>query len=386
MAAAEGKTVTTKTVSGGSTPWLCNSAFSITSTTTARRSPTCSRRRLKLVEQYDRSGFRSYHIAEHHSTPLGMAPSPSVFLAAVAQRSRRLRFGPLLYVTPMYHPLRVAEEVVMLDHMSRGRLELGLGRGASPIEIAGFDVDPANAPAMNREATDLILKALTSEVVSHEGKFYRCKNVRIEARPLQQPYPPLWFAPTEPGRAADAARLKGNIVTLIPNAGVKALTEAYRAAWQAQGDKAADLPLLGVFRHVVVADSDGKARDLARPAYRQWRRHMAFLWEWGGLPFPIAAVYPEEFDTLETMSMGVAGAPETVRRYVADSAATLPVSLVMPATPAFPCGKLPRPSRRELLGKRRARPLVRFRPLAAVGQRPAPKTHRRPALAGCAAV
>ena len=277
--------------------------------------------RLKLVEQYDRSGFRSYHIAEHHSTPLGMAPSPSVFLAAVAQRSQRLRFGPLLYVTPMYHPLRVAEEVVMLDHMSRGRLELGLGRGASPIEIAGFDVDPANAPAMNREATDLILKALTSEVVSYEGKFYRCKNVRIEARPLQQPYPPLWFAPTEPGRAADAARLKGNMVTLIPNAGVKALTEAYRAAWQAQGDKAADLPLLGVFRHVVVADSDGKARDLARPAYRQWRRHMAFLWEWGGLPFPIAAVYPEEFDALETMSMGIAGAPETVRRYVADSVA-----------------------------------------------------------------
>ena len=188
--------------------------------------------RLKLVEQYDRSGFRSYHIAEHHSTPLGMAPSPSVFLAAVAQRSQRLRFGPLLYVTPMYHPLRVAEEVVMLDHMSRGRLELGLGRGASPIEIAGFDVDPADAPAMNREATELILKALTSEIVSYEGKFYRCKNVRIEARPLQQPYPPLWFAPIEAGRAADAARLKGNMVNLIPNPGVKALTEAYRAAWR----------------------------------------------------------------------------------------------------------------------------------------------------------
>src|SRR5271166_2477358 len=114
--------------------------------------------RLRITEAYDRAGFRSYHLAEHHSTPLGMAPSPSVFLAAVAQRSRRLRFGPLLYVTPMYHPLRVAEEVVMLDHMSRGRLELGLGRGASPIEIAGFDVDPANAPAMNREAIEVILK------------------------------------------------------------------------------------------------------------------------------------------------------------------------------------------------------------------------------------
>lgn len=273
--------------------------------------------RLKLIEQYDRAGFRSYHIAEHHSTPLGMAPSPSVFLAAVAQRSKRLRFGPLLYVTPMYHPLRVAEEVVMLDHMSRGRLELGLGRGASPVEIAGFDVDPANAPAMNREATEVVLKALTSDILNHEGKFYRYKNVRIAARPLQKPYPPLWFAPIEPGRAADAARLNGNVVTLIPNDGVKAITEAYRAAWQAQGNKAADLPLLGVFRHVVVADSDTKARDIARSAYRRWREHMEFLWVWGGLPFPLVKIYPEDLDALEGMAMGVAGSPETVRRYIA---------------------------------------------------------------------
>ena len=116
-----------------------------------------------------------------------MAPSPSVFLVAAAQRSSRLRFGPLLYVTPMYHPLRVAEEVVMLDHMSRGRLELGLGRGASPVEIASFDVDPASAPAMNREAIEVILKALASEILDHDGKFYRFKNVCIAARPLQQP-------------------------------------------------------------------------------------------------------------------------------------------------------------------------------------------------------
>jgi alkanesulfonate monooxygenase SsuD/methylene tetrahydromethanopterin reductase-like flavin-dependent oxidoreductase (luciferase family) len=220
----------------------------------------------------------------------------------------------------MYHPLRVAEEVVMLDHMSRGRLELGLGRGASPIEIATFDVDPSEAPAMNREATELILKALTSDVVSFDGKYYRCQNVRIAAHPLQKPYPPLWFAPIEPSRAGDAARLKGNMVTLIPDAGVKALTEAYRTAWQAQGGTAADMPLLGVFRHVVVADTDAKARDLARGAYRQWRHHMAFLWDWGGVPFPIGAVYPEDFEALEAMNMGVAGSPETVRRFVAAAA------------------------------------------------------------------
>jgi alkanesulfonate monooxygenase SsuD/methylene tetrahydromethanopterin reductase-like flavin-dependent oxidoreductase (luciferase family) len=277
--------------------------------------------RLKLAEQYDRAGFRSYHIAEHHSTPLGLAPSPSVFLAAVAQRTKRLRFGPLLYVTPMYHPLRVAEEVVMLDHMSHGRLELGLGRGASPVEIASFGVDPQLAPAMNREATEVILKALTSDLLDHDGKFYHFKKVRIAARPLQQPHPPLWFAPTEPSRAADAAGLKGHVVTLIPDPGVKALTGAYRAAWQAAGNTGAAMPLMGVFRHVVVAQNDREALDIARAAYRPWRQNMAFLWDWAGIEFPIRSIYPEDFDTLLARGMGIAGAPETVRRYIAATVA-----------------------------------------------------------------
>ena len=70
--------------------------------------------RLKLIEAYDQAGFYAYHVAEHHSTPLGMAPSPSVFLAAVAQRTRRLRFGPLVYALPLYHPIRLIEEICML--------------------------------------------------------------------------------------------------------------------------------------------------------------------------------------------------------------------------------------------------------------------------------
>src|SRR5579875_3613932 len=90
--------------------------------------------RLDMIEQYDRIGFHGYHVAEHHATPISMAPSPSVFLAAVAQRSVRLRFGPLVYLLPFYHPLRLFEEICMLDQMSRGRLEFGLGRGISPIE------------------------------------------------------------------------------------------------------------------------------------------------------------------------------------------------------------------------------------------------------------
>ena len=87
--------------------------------------------RLQLIEFYDRAGFRTYHMSEHHSTPLNLTPSPSVFLAAAAQRTKHLRLGALVYVLPAHHPLRLAEEICMLDHLSRGRVEVGIGRGAS---------------------------------------------------------------------------------------------------------------------------------------------------------------------------------------------------------------------------------------------------------------
>jgi alkanesulfonate monooxygenase SsuD/methylene tetrahydromethanopterin reductase-like flavin-dependent oxidoreductase (luciferase family) len=87
--------------------------------------------RLKLVEALDSLVFESYHVAEHHGTPLGLAPSPNVYLSAVAQRTRRLRFGPMVYVAQLYHPLRLAEEICMLDQMSGGRLLVGVGRGAA---------------------------------------------------------------------------------------------------------------------------------------------------------------------------------------------------------------------------------------------------------------
>ena len=85
--------------------------------------------RLTLTEAYDRAGFYAYHIAEHHGTPLGLSPSPSVFLSAVAQRTERLRFGPMVYVLSTYRPLRILEEICMLDQLSGGRLEVGIGRG-----------------------------------------------------------------------------------------------------------------------------------------------------------------------------------------------------------------------------------------------------------------
>src|ERR1700741_4352419 len=101
--------------------------------------------RLRLIEAYDRLGFYAYHVAEHHSTPIGLAPSPSVFLSAVAQRTRRLRFGPMVYALPLHHPLRLIEEICMVDQMSCGRLEIGFGRGSVPEELVYYGANPEEA-------------------------------------------------------------------------------------------------------------------------------------------------------------------------------------------------------------------------------------------------
>jgi alkanesulfonate monooxygenase SsuD/methylene tetrahydromethanopterin reductase-like flavin-dependent oxidoreductase (luciferase family) len=131
--------------------------------------------RLQLVAAYDRWGFSAYHLAEHHGTPLGLAPAPSVFLAAVAQHTTRLRFGPLVYCLPLYHPLRLIEEICLLDQMSAGRLELGVGRGISPIEVGFYGVDPGAGPRQFAEALAVIKQGLkqglAGKALTHHGAF-----------------------------------------------------------------------------------------------------------------------------------------------------------------------------------------------------------------------
>ena len=158
-----------------------------------RRSHRQFDERLRLIELYEKSGFHAYHLAEHHATPLGMAPSPSVFLAAVAQRTKTLRFGPLVYTVNLYHPLRLIDEICMLDQMSGGRLELGIGRGISPYEVGYYGVDPATGPERFAEALEVILKGLTQKRLDHEGKYFTFKDVPMEMAPVQRPHPPLWY-------------------------------------------------------------------------------------------------------------------------------------------------------------------------------------------------
>lgn len=275
--------------------------------------------RLRLAEAYDRIGIHALHIAEHHATPLGMSPSPSVFLSAVAQRTRRLRFGPLVYTLALYHPLRLADEICMLDHLSGGRLELGVGRGVSPIEIEYFGFDPSKSQAMYLEAYQVILKAMRDRVLSFEGEYYRFKDVPNHFAPLQRPHPPIWYGLSNPESAEFAADNKFNVVSNAAPKAVRVITDRYRAEWAKKGNDPKRIPFIGMARHVVIADTDAEAMKLARRAYARWWESFNYLWALRGQKPPFTT-YVADFDTVLANGQAIVGAPGTVRETIAAQA------------------------------------------------------------------
>jgi alkanesulfonate monooxygenase SsuD/methylene tetrahydromethanopterin reductase-like flavin-dependent oxidoreductase (luciferase family) len=270
--------------------------------------------RLRLAEAYDRGGFYGYHLAEHHGTPIGCAASPGLFLAALAQRTTRLRFGPMVYLLPFYHPLRLIEEVCMLDQMSGGRFELGVGRGVSPFETAAYGLDFAQTQAMYHEAYQVLLRGLASETLTFDGKFYRFDNVPMLLRPVQRPHPPLWYGVSIPENADWPAANDVNIVSLAPREAVRPIFNRYLAARRKLGKDRSTL--YGVGRHVVVGDTDAQALAIARRAYPRWRRNFFWLFERHGSAPRVGGLYPQTFDELAALETGVAGSPQTVRDFI----------------------------------------------------------------------
>ena len=276
--------------------------------------------RLKVIEALERGGFYGYHVAEHHFTPLGMAPSPSVFLSAVAQRTTRLRFGTFVYALPVHHPLRVLEEICMLDHMSGGRVEIGLGRGSVDYEVAYYGENAAERQQIYAERLELILQAFTSKKFSFKGKYNTFENVPMEIEPLQRPHPPLWYGAHLPDSAARAARRGLNIVCndMLPT--TRAIMARYREVWHEANGVNATLPKMGLVRFIVVADTDAAALAVARRAYLRWRHSFNYLHEMHGT-LPQSSLNVDSFDILMAQGQGVAGAPATVTKFLAEQLA-----------------------------------------------------------------
>ena len=272
--------------------------------------------RITIVQAAEAAGFRGYHLAEHHGTPLGAAPSPGIFLAALAQATSSIRIGPLVYLVPLYIPLRLIEEICMLDNLSKGRLEVGLGRGVSPIEVAFFGVDPDDAMEMFIEGVDLIIKGLNCTRLTFKGKHYQYEDVPMAVQAVQSPLP-LWSASMSPGGQAEAARRGMHTISLGPTEGIRQASENYRAEWNASKDDPLrpagghEQPFIGAWRLVYVNEDERKAEAVARQAYDDWFTKLHKLWVENNVAAPHLGPI-SKFETAVNIGMMVHGSTSRV--------------------------------------------------------------------------
>jgi alkanesulfonate monooxygenase SsuD/methylene tetrahydromethanopterin reductase-like flavin-dependent oxidoreductase (luciferase family) len=273
--------------------------------------------RMALLRAAEDAGFLGYHLTEHHATPLSLAPSPNVFLAAAARETKRLRLGSLVHLLPLYNPVRLIEELAMLDHLSHGRLDIGCGTGASPWEFQAFGEDFDGARDGFEEMFEILHKGLTQDRLVHHGKRWRHDGLKMVLRPLQKPMPPLWYGLRSDYGHVLAARYGMNVVTLGSDERTARSIARFRDAWHEHADERArigtgtETPLIGAVRAVFVADTDAEAARIAGPAHEQWFESLCWLWKENN-SFPPIALSPDFAEATRSGAL-VAGSPQTVR-------------------------------------------------------------------------
>lgn len=209
-------------------------------------------------------GFDCVWASEHHFSPDCWNPSPFPFLAAVAARTARVRLGTYVLLLPLHNPIRVAEDAAVLDNLSGGRVDLGVGVGSSPEEFRTFGIPIENRLGRTFEALRIIEKCFAGEEFSHEGKYYNFPNVHLTTVPVQRPGPPILVAAMgEQSVAWTARRGYGQA------AGAGRGHEQYLAALRQHGHDPAKLPIASVPIRVHVAESRERAWDEAEAGLHQ---------------------------------------------------------------------------------------------------------------------
>src|SRR3984893_1604502 len=228
--------------------------------------------RPRFAQAADAAGFYCLHVAEHHATPLNMVPVPGVYLGAVARATTRMRLGPLVYLLPLYSPLRLIEEICMLDHLSGGRLDIGVGRGVSPFELNFHKVAHDRSREIFMDAFACISAGLTGDTLNHAGPHFTYTTVPMPLRPLRHPHPPFWYGSSNAIGAAWSGERGMHFAANGPREHGKGNIAAYREALRKGAGAAVPKPefpggtAIGLLRHIVVAETDAEARRIAKPA------------------------------------------------------------------------------------------------------------------------
>jgi alkanesulfonate monooxygenase SsuD/methylene tetrahydromethanopterin reductase-like flavin-dependent oxidoreductase (luciferase family) len=214
-----------------------------------------------LVDEAEALGVDSVWLAEYHFSPISVLSSPITIAAAIAARTRRIRIGLAVVLLPLGHPIRIAEDIATLDHISQGRVEFGVGRGTFPDTHDGFNSPFAESRERFDEYLEVILRAWTAERFSFAGKYYRCDNLYVRPKPLQQPHPPIYVGVTSEVTFPHVGRM-GYPIIINPSR-VFALTELgpyiqqYRRAWHQAGH--AGEPQVGLRVPLYVAETAERA-------------------------------------------------------------------------------------------------------------------------------
>ena len=227
-------------------------------------------RALQRIEIMDQTGYDAVWLAEHHFSSFSVCPSVHMMGVLAAARTTRLRIGTGVSLAPFYHPLRLAEEVALLDQISGGRVNWGAGRGFARVEFENFGVPPEESTTRFREAVEIVLRAWTDERLTFKGQHFSFDGVEVLPKPQQQPHPPVWMAATsEP--AIDWAAGRGFSILMDPHAAHRDIGRKRQYYFQKlkEAGHAVEGRELPIARLVALGDTAEKARETAR-AGAQW--------------------------------------------------------------------------------------------------------------------
>ena len=278
--------------------------------------------RLRLLAAADESEFATYHLAEHHGTPLGLAPSPGTFVAAAARETGRIRLAPTTFVVPLYDPLRLVQEIAMLDQLSHGRLDIGVGKGASPQEAAMYGLTPPETADRFERLMPAILEALETGVFRRPGKDGTPgEPIPLHVPVFQRPHPPLWYPTSNPASIPRLGEQGYNVLfgfgfVSPPLDVVREQSTVFFDRFRASSENGTVryglpgvTPRFGLMRHVFVAATDDEARALARPAFDDHYDSFTHLWRKAGSE---RFSGPIDLDDLIAEGKAYVGSPQTV--------------------------------------------------------------------------
>jgi alkanesulfonate monooxygenase SsuD/methylene tetrahydromethanopterin reductase-like flavin-dependent oxidoreductase (luciferase family) len=221
---------------------------------------------LEQIQYAEEMGFDSVWIAEHHSSRYGIFPSLMPIVSYIAARTKKIRIGTGVSVLPFHNPILLAEESAMVDVLSNGRLEFGVGRGSADYEYGNFGIDFGTRDVRFQEVLDIILGLWTTTRFTYHGEFYQVNDLTLAPSPLQKPHPPVFLAVSRTAASVDVAVSRDlpiltSFSTLeADNLGLFSLYEERCAA----AGKPANLDRMPYFRFVYLAEDEEEAKEYPR--------------------------------------------------------------------------------------------------------------------------